>query len=456
MELNTYQQEAFNYQRPNIETFGKKNIFWSVFFLLWIIVGGYALYLQIAKGHIVTGMRDNVVWGLFIVNFIFFIGLSYAGAIIGGVLHLLKVPWGKPIVRLAQMMTLISVIVGPIFILLCVGRFDRLHHLFIYPRIQSPMTWDVMAVVTFFAGAVLFLYMALIKDFAVYRDAKMNIPAWKQKLYKILAIGYRGAASQKRHLLISQNLLAIIMIPLSIIVASILSWIFGMTLRPGWHSTIFGPYFVLGALYSGLGVLIVAMWVYRKMYKLGDYFTDRHFTYLGYGLLVLGAGYGYFTFSEYFTDWFGSAKWDNEVINKLFSMKAYGGWTLFANAAGILLPILIVAIPATRKPGYISLAAFVMVIALWVKRYLIIVPTLETPALPMQDTRMEFVKYSATWPEWALTFAGIATFLLFFTIMSKFVTVVPVTGLEEYNFPHTAHHHAHEPVAEKKEELQKA
>lgn len=439
MELNAYQQEALNHQRPNIETFNKKNLFWTVLFLLSIAVGAYALYLQIAKGHGVTGMRDNVVWGLFIVNFIFFIGLSYAGAIIAGVLHLFKVSWGKPIVRLAQLMTIISVVVGPVFILLCVGRFDRLHHLFIYPRIQSPMTWDVMAVLTFFAGAVLFWYMGMIRDFAVYRDAGLKIPAWKQKLYKFLAIGYRGAASQKRHLIISQNLLAIIMIPLSIIVASILSWIFGMTLRPGWHSTIFGPYFVLGALYSGVGVLIVSMWVYRKMYALDRYFTDRHFNYLGYAMMVLGAAYGYFTFSEYFTAWFGSAKWDNEVIHKLFSMQEYGGWTFFANVAGILLPIIIVAIPSTRKPGWITLSAFVMVMALWVKRYLIIVPTLESPALPMQDTRAEFVKYTATWPEWALTIAGVATFLLFFTLMSKLVTVVPVSGLEESQFPPEHH-----------------
>ena len=162
MELNSYQQQALDYQRPNIEKFGKRNWFFVIFFGLWVLAGLYALYLQIAKGHGVTGMRDNVVWGLFIVNFIFFIGLSYAGAIIAGVLHLLKVPWGKPIVRLAQMMTVISVIVGPVFILLCVGRFDRLHHLFIYPRIQSPMTWDVMAVVTFLVGAVLLLYLSLI------------------------------------------------------------------------------------------------------------------------------------------------------------------------------------------------------------------------------------------------------------------------------------------------------
>jgi len=281
--------------------------------------------------------------------------------------------------------------------------------------------------------------MALIKDFAVYRDSELNIPSWKQKLYKFLAIGYRGAASQKRHLLISQNLLALIIIPLSIMVSSILSWIFGMTLRPGWHSTIFGPYFVLGALYSGCGVLIVAMWVYRKMYKLGDYFTDKHFKNLGCIMMVLAGGYGYFTFSEYFTSWFGSAKWDSEVINKLFNPAEYGWWTLFANLFGILLPIIIVALPKTRKPNWITLAAFLMVIALWVKRYLIIVPTLETPALPMQDTRMEYVKYSATWPEWALTFAGLATFLLFFTIISKFITVVPVTGLEDTS-PHPVQH----------------
>ena len=431
MELNSYQQEALNYQRPNIEKFGKRNWFFTIFFSLWILAGLYALYLQIAKGHGVTGMRDNVVWGLFIVNFIFFIGLSYAGAIIAGVLHLLKVPWGKPIVRLAQMMTVISIIVGPVFILLCVGRFDRLWHLFVYPRIQSPMTWDVMAVVTFLVGAVLLLYLALIKDFAVYRDAKLKVPKWRQKLYAFFANGYRGTASQKKHIIVSQNLLSIIMIPLSIVVASILSWIFGMTLRPGWHSTIFGPYFVLGALFSGIGVLIVAMWVYRRMYKLEKYFTDKHFINLGYIMMILAAGYGYFTFSEYFTSWFGSEKWDNEVIHKLFSLKEYGWWTLFANVAGIVLPILIVAIPATRKPKWITLSAFIMVFALWVKRYLIIVPTLESPALPMQDTRMEYVKYSATWPEWVLTFAGIATFLLFFTLISKFVTVVPITGLED-------------------------
>jgi molybdopterin-containing oxidoreductase family membrane subunit len=427
MELNQYQKDIFEKQRPVIETYGKRTWGWTIFFLMWILVGGYALYLQVADGHIVTGMRDNVVWGLYIANFIFFIGISYAGAVISGLLHILHVEWRKPIIRIAEMITVIATMIGPVFILLCVGRLDRLHHLFLYPRLQSPITWDVLAITTYFTGSVIFLYLALIKDFAIYRDAKLNIPKWKQKLYNILAIGYRGTPSQKRHIKISTDLMAIMIIPLAIIVHSVLSWIFGMTLRPGWHSSIFGPYFVLAAIYSGTGVLIMAMWVYRKMYKLNSLLTDQHFVYLGYIMMVLGAAYGYFTFSEYLTAWFGSAKWDNEVIEKLFTLEYYGGWFLFTNIAGILLPILVVAIPFTRKPGFITIASFFMVIALWVKRYLIIVPTLESTLLPMQDTRPEYIKYSATWVEWALTFAGIATFFLLFTLLSKFVTIIPIS-----------------------------
>lgn len=431
MELNSFQQKVFDHQKPVLEKFGRKSWMWTIFFLVWIIIGGYALYLQIADGHVVTGMRDNVVWGLYIANFIFFIGISYAGAVISGILHLLKVEWRKPIIRIAELITIIATVIGPVYILLCVGRFDRLHHLVLYPRLQSPITWDVLAISTYFTGSVIFLYLALIKDFAIYRDAKLNIPKWRQKVYRALAIGYRGTPSQNRHISISTNLMAIIIIPLAIIVHSVLSWIFGMTLRPGWHSSIFGPYFVLAAIYSGTGVLIMAMWVYRKLYNLNNYIQDKHFVYLGYIMLVLAGAYGYFTFSEYLTAWFGSEKWENEVLHKLFNFDQYGWWFLYANVAGILLPMIIVGLPQTRKPGWITFASFFMVMAMWVKRYLIIVPTLESPLVPMQDTRLEVIKYTPTWVEWALTLAGIATFFLFFTLISRFVTIIPISEFGE-------------------------
>lgn len=416
---------------PQIEHTSMREKIWIAILLATIGIAGYALYLQIAHGHGVTGMRDHVVWGIFIVNFMFLIGLSYAGAIIAGLLHLFRPTWGKPIIRLAQVMTLASVIVGPLFILLCVGRLDRLHYLFIYPRLQSPLTWDVLAVMTFLVGSVLFLYLSLIRDFAVYRDSRLNIPKWKHNLYRWLAIGYNGLEKQKKLLISSQNLLAIILIPVSIMVASILSWIFGMTLRPGWHSTIFGPYFVLGAIYSGVGLLIVIAWYTRRVYKLEKYIAPQHFDYLAYMMLVLAAGYGYFTFSEYFTSWYGSEKWDGELISKLFSPEEYGWMTFFTNVFGVVLPIIFASLRSLRKPNSLFVVALIMVFAMWVKRYLIVVPTLLTPLVPMQDTRPEYIGYTITWVEWALTFGGVALFFLIFTLAGKFVTLIEVAELPQ-------------------------
>ena len=430
MKITTSGSEILRVFSPQIEHTSTKEKLWIGVLLATLAFSAYALYLQIAHGHGVTGMRDNVVWGIFIVNFMFLIGLSYAGAIISGFLILFKVSWGKPLIRLSQLMTLASVIVGPLFIVLCVGRFDRLHHLFIYPRLQSPLTWDVLAVLTFLVGAILFLYLGMIRDFAVYRDSNLNVSKWKHNLYGWLAIGYVENEAQKKLLNTSINLLAIILIPVSIMVASILSWIFGMTLRPGWHSTIFGPYFVLGAIYSGVGLLIVITWYTRRVYKLEKFITPQHFDYLAYIMLVLAAGYGYFTFSEYFTSWYGSEKWDSELIDKLFSPHEYGWWTFFANVAGVILPILFAAVPKLRKPDYLAVVAMIMVLAMWVKRYLIVVPTLETPLLPIQDTRPEYVHYTITWVEWALTFGGVALFFLIFTLAGKFVTLIEVSDLK--------------------------
>lgn len=431
MNLNQQQSAALRKFAPQIESFSQKAMLWIYILLIPIFLAAYALYVQVSKGHIVTGMRDNVVWGLYIANFIFFIGISYAGAVISGFLHLLHVEWRKPIIRIAELITVIATIIGPVYILLCVGRLDRLHHLVIFARLQSPITWDVLAISTYFVGGILFLYLASVKDFAIYRDDReLKIPGWRRRLYKVLALNYSDSDEQKKSISVSMNLLSIMIIPLAIIVHSVLSWIFGMTLRPGWHSTIFGPYFVLAAIYSGTGVLIVSMWIFRKVYDLKDYLMDKHFIYLGYIMMVLGAGYGYFTFSEYLTDWYSSEKWSSEVITKLFDLNQYGWHFLFTNVVGVLLPILVVAIPKFRKPGLITISAGLMVIAMWVKRYLIVVPTLESPLLPIQDTRMEYVHYAATWVEWALTLGGIATFLLMFTLASKFATIISISEFE--------------------------
>ena len=415
---------------PEIESTSTRWYITFAVFLAVFAVGVYGLILQIDKGHIVTGMRDNVVWGFYIVNFIFFMGLSYSGALISGVLHLFHTGWRKPVIRMAELITVISLIIGPFFIFFCIGRLDRLYFLFTHPRIQSPITWDVIAILTDLFGCFIYLYLSFVEDFAILRDyADLNVPPWKKKLYKVLSLGYTGTERQAKLLSNARQIMAAMVIAIAIIVYSVLAWIFGVTLQPGWHSTIFGPYFVIAAVFSGTGLLIILMWIFRKIYHLEEYITKRHFVNVGVLLVVIAAFYGYFTFSDYLTKWYGSIKMDSILVDKLFS--EYYSLFIFANYIGILLPGIIIAIPKFRSIPNITVAAMIALIALWVNRYIIVIPTLETPFLPIQDTRIEWLKYSPTWVEWALTAAGVSVFAMLFMLISKIVPIISISEMQE-------------------------
>jgi molybdopterin-containing oxidoreductase family membrane subunit len=399
-------------------------------FLGFFLLGIYGLIQQIDKGHIVTGMRDNVVWGFYIVNFIFFMGLSYSGALISGVLHLFNTGWRKPVIRMAELITVISLIIGPFFIFFCIGRLDRLYFLFIYPRIQSPITWDVIAIITDLFGCFIYLYLSFVEDFAILRDYDgLNVPPWKRKFYKILSLGYDGSPRQKKLLSNARTIMSVMIIAIAIIVYSVLAWIFGVTLQPGWHSTIFGPYFVIAAVFSGTGLLIILMWIFRRIYHLEEYITKRHFVNVGVLLTVIAAFYGYFTFSDYLTKWYGSIKMDSILIDKLFN--EYYLLFIFANYIGILLPAIIIAFPKFRTIPNITVAAAIAVLALWVNRYIIVIPTLETPFLPVQDTRIDWIKYSPTWIEWSLTLAGVSVFVMLFMLISKIAPIVSISEMQQ-------------------------
>ena len=404
---------------------------WAGIFVLFFALGMYGLYTQLTGGHIVTGMRDNVVWGIYIVNFIFFMGVSYAGALISGVLHLFKTSWRKPIIRISELITVVSLLIGPVFILFCVGRFERIPYLIIYPRIQSPIMWDVIAISTDLVGCFIFLYLSFLEDMAHLRDnaLALKMPEWRKKLYHFLAIGYTGTPVQKKLLSFSRNVMAAMIIAIAIIVYSVLAWIFGVTLQPGWHSTIFGPYFVIAAVYSGTGVLLLLMWIFRKVYHLEQYIKKQHFVNVGVLLFIVGAFYGYFTFSDYLTKWYGSVKMDKMLIDKLFN--DYYWMFIFSNYVGVLLPMIIIAFPRFRTINNITLGALITILALWVNRYLIVVPTLETPYLPIQDIRPDWLRYSGTWVEWSLTLAGISVFCLLFMIASRFVPIIAVSEMVE-------------------------
>jgi molybdopterin-containing oxidoreductase family membrane subunit len=430
MDIKKRKQELVKEFLPKVVHPTKWSNIWVIILSMIILVGLYAFIVQVRKGHIVTGMRDNVVWGIYIINFIFFVCLSYSGAFFAGILHFYKTPWKNSALRIVEIVTVLSLIVGPIFILLCIGRLDRLHYLFLYPRIQSPITWDIIAIMTDLVGCLIYLYISFIPDFAILRDNSENISKWRQKLYRKLAFGYHDTKSQRKRLKKVTRTMSAMIIAMAIVTYSVLAWIFSLTVQPGWNSSIFAPYFIVAGLYSGIGVVIIAMYLIRKYFHLEEHIRLNHFKGAGIILLVISLLFGYFTFSEYFSRWFSHKTHDINLLNTLFNK--YFWMFIFANYIGVLVPIIIVFIKKFRTIKAITFAAVIAVLGLWFNRYLIIVPTLETPYLPIQDTRPEFISYSATWVEWALSFAGLAAFVLFFILLMRLVPIIPMSGIIEH------------------------
>ena len=430
MDLENRKRELVKEFSPLLLKTSKLSKIWMIALTAIILVGLYAFILQFKKGHIVTGMRDNVVWGVYIINFIFFVCLSYSGAFIGGVLHFFKTPWKNSVARIVEIITVLSLIIGPIFILLCIGRLDRLHYLFMYPRIQSPITWDIIAIMTDLIGCFIYLYLTFIPDFAILRDHSEDMPKWRQKIYKYLAIGYQDTKSQRERLHKITKTMSVMIIALAIVAYTVLAWIFSLTLQPGWNSSIFAPYFIIAGLYSGAAVIILSMYLIRTYFKLDHYIRKVHFIGAGIFLLIMSLLYGYFTFSEYFSRWFSHKTHDINLLDKLFTR--YFWEFVLANYIGILVPIIILFFKKFRTIKSITFASIIAILGLWLNRYLIVVPTLETPYLPIQDTREEFIHYSATWVEWSLSFAGVAAFILLFMLIMKLVPIIPMSGIIDH------------------------
>lgn len=416
----------------NLETPSRQWYMWVTVLSIIVLFGVYALVRQIQEGQIITGMRDNAVWGIYTANFIFFMGLSYAGALVSCSLQLLRVQWAKPLLRIAELITVSTLIVGAPYILFCLGRLDRIHYLLFYGRIQSPITWDVIAISTDLIFCIAFLYFTHIRDFAKLRDLEgLKVSRWRKKMYGILALNYRGTPLQKKYLHQAHDIMAAIIIPTAVIAYSLLSWLFGMSLRPGWHSTIFGPYFVVTAAYSGIALLIIIMWLYRKSRHLEEYITNKHFNYMAFGLVIMTMFYGYFTFSEYITDWYNQTSQMSRLLDKFLDLSQYGGLQLFHVILTMFIPLIILGFPWFRSINSVTIVSVLILIALWVKRYLIVVPPLETPFIPIQDVRPEFVQYSMSWVEITMTLSGIALIVLIFMIASKLAPIIPVAEVED-------------------------
>ena len=396
--------------------------------LVAVVATGVAAYIwQLQQGLRVTGMRDYVSWGLYMTNFVFFIGISHAGTLISAILRVTNAGWRRPITRMAEAITVFALMVGAPMVIIDMGRPDRVLNVFIHGRIQSPILWDVCSITTYLCGSILYLYVAMIPDMAIlvrWATEKRKAP-WLVAVYKALSLGYRGEPEQERRLNIALATMAVIIIPVAVSVHTVVSWVFGMTLRPGWHSTIFGPYFVVGAIYSGTAAIITAMAVFRKAYRLEKYLTPIHFRNLAKLLLVLTLLYTYFTLSEYLTTWYGGLAVETRLLEKLMGPTPYGASFWLWVLAGLMVPLVMLVMPSRRSISTIVAASVLINIGMWWKRYLIVVPTLETPYIPVEAAGA-IASYVPTWVELSITGAALATFTLLYLLFSRFFPILSI------------------------------
>ncbi|MDO8472337.1 MAG: NrfD/PsrC family molybdoenzyme membrane anchor subunit [Dehalococcoidia bacterium] len=385
-----------------------------------IAIGAFAYIYQWQHGLIVTGMRDRISWGLYVVMFVFFIGVSMAGTLISSILRIANAEWRLPITRMAEFVTFCALLVAPLFILLDMGQPTRVGNLLTFGRWQSPLLWDVFGLTTYLIGSAIYLYLALIPDMALCRDSEHLKKHPLKVFFSGLAINWRGTPQQHETLHKALKVVMIGIIPVAVSMHTVTSWIFAMTLREPWDSAMYPAFFVAGALYSGVGVLIIVMAVLRKVLHLEEYFTLQHFKNLGYMLVAFAALVMFFNVSEYVTSGF-KLKGDTEAYlhNMFLGSLAPFYWTYAFG--GMVLPVLIIAYPKARRIGIIVLAAILANIGMWIERYLIVVGGLSLPLQPYQPAT-----YSPTWVEWSLMAAGIAAFALLIAVISKLVPVVAV------------------------------
>ena len=409
--------------------------------LLSVIAAGAAAYAyQLASGLKLTAMREYISWGVYIANFVFFIGISHAGTLISAILRVTNAEWRRSVTRVAEAITVFALMVGAPMVLIDMGRIDRILNIIFHGRLNSPLLWDVCSICTYLAGSFTFLYVAMIPDVAILarRVSPGTKPSLLQRFYRAASLRYRGTPEQKHLLERAMHAMSVIIIPVAVSVHTVVSWIFGMTLRPGWHSTIFGPYFVVGAIYSGTAALIVAMVAFRKFYHLENLITMRQFRALGALLMALTVIYLYFTLAEYLTSWYGGEAVDRRLIHALMGQNAYGitWWAIVTGC--FLLPAILLVIPIVF-PNKLSLSRLVVAsilinIGMWLKRYLIIVPTLMTPFIPAEAAGVT-PHYTPTWVEWTITAGAFAVFLLLFTLFAKIFPIVSIwetiEGVEE-------------------------
>ena len=398
----------------------------GIAFSLAMVLLAAVSYLLVA-GVGIWGINVPVAWGFAIVNFVWWIGIGHAGTLISAILLLLRQEWRTSINRFAEAMTLFAVASAGLFPLLHLGRPGFFYWLFPYhntmgvqPQFRSPLVWDVFAVSTYFTVSLLFWYVGLIPDLATLRDRSSS--RLGRTVYGMLAMGWRGSARHWHRYETTYLLLAGLATPLVVSVHTVVSFDFAVALVPGWHSTIFPPYFVAGAIYSGFAMVLTLAIPLRAIYGLEDFITMRHLQNMAKILLVTGLIVAYGYLMEAFMAWYGGNRYEGfMMLNRMFGPYAPMFWALIL--CNVLAPQLLWFRWIRTSVPALFVIALIVNIGMWLERYIIVVTSLHRDFLPSS-----WGMYSGTMWDWA-TYIG--TIGLFLSLLFLFLRFLPMISIFE-------------------------
>ena len=413
--------------------------FWVVLGILAFLVATcffYAWGYMIAEGLHVAGVMRPSFWGVFLVNTVFWIGISHAGTFISAILRVFKAEFRRPFTRAAELMTTFGLIQAGASIFMHLGRVWLAYWMFpipnerqLWPNFHSPLMWDLLAITTYVLGSTMYLFLPLIPDLAMARDRSTG---WRKIFYRTLALGFRGTEGEWRHLTTAMNIFAFAIIPVMFSVHTIVSWDFAMAMRPGWSSTVFGPYFVLGALHSGMGAVAIVLFIMRYTMKHMDYFIRReHFDALGKLMLIVSFAYAYFFFNDYIVQWYGGDRATDDLLHWLEAgPMAWMFWQMIG--FNIVLPWLTLWNKRIRQtPWLLALIGLLINVGMYWERYIIVPVMLTINRMPftwrLYEPRIEIF----------LTIGTFAMFLLFYMIASRLIPLIPVWEVQEGQMTHS-------------------
>jgi len=388
----------------------------------------FSLAVLVTKGVGIWGVNQPVAWGFDIVNFVWWIGIGHAGTLISAILLLLRQEWRTSINRFAEAMTLFAVSSAAIYPLFHTGRpwvaaywlFPYPNTMGLWPNFRSPLIWDVFAVSTYATVSALFWYVGLIPDLATLRDRARSKP-WKL-VYGILALGWRGSARHWHNYETAYLLLAGLATPLVVSVHTVVSFDFAVGLIPGWHATIFPPYFVAGAIYAGFAMVLTLAIPLRKFYQLEDFITLKHLENMAKVMLATGLVVGYGYAMEAFMAWYSGNPYERYmIVNRMTGPYGKMYWALiFCN---VFTPNLLWFKRLRTSVPFLFATSLVVSVGMWLERYVIIVTSLHRDFLPSS-----WGMYSGTFFDWS-TFIG--TIGLFATLLFLFVRFLPAISIFE-------------------------